>query len=63
MQISSLFLGTNHSNGNVVILIKFSLIAALLVVKITTSSTASGEKKLFQNDDIFISVIDQLQSS
>ena len=42
-------------NGIVFILMKFSSLAALEVVKMTISSAASDEN-FFKNDDIFISV-------
>ena len=45
-----------HWNGNVFILVKFSSLAALKVVKLTTSSAASDEN-FIKNDDIFVSVV------
>ena len=44
-----------HWNENVFILMKFQSLAALEVVKMTTSSAASDEN-LVKNDDIFVSV-------
>ena len=41
--VSFLSLRANHRNGNVIILTKFSSLAALKVVKMTTSSAASDE--------------------